>query len=130
MGGGTGTMTERGPRQTRRAFHSAALAAAGSSFGILGPGCSRSDLEQFRHARSRVAGKPSHSAGMSLGARRVFPDDNPWNRDVSGDPVDPASPAILARVGLKKPLHPDFGTVFEGAENGIPYVVVDGSQPR
>ena len=45
-------------------------------------------------------------------------------------PVDPQSEAILARVGLDKPLHPDFGTVYRGAPNGIPYVVVSGTQPK
>jgi hypothetical protein len=29
-----------------------------------------------------------------------------------------------------KPLHPDFGPVWEGAPIGIPYVVVPGTQPR
>jgi hypothetical protein len=29
-----------------------------------------------------------------------------------------------------KNLHPDFGTVWEGAPRGIPYVVVSGDQPR
>src|SRR5262249_33627229 len=32
--------------------------------------------------------------------------------------------------GLDKPLHPDFGTVYQGAPVGIPYVVVPGSQAR
>src|SRR5690606_26782677 len=27
--------------------------------------------------------------GASLGGRRPFPADNPWNRDISGEPVDP-----------------------------------------
>jgi hypothetical protein len=57
---------------------------------------------------------------------RVFPPDNPWNRDVSGWPVDRLSPRILARIGLDKPLHPDFG---RGEASGIPYVVVPGTQP-
>lgn len=66
----------------------------------------------------------------SLGGRRPFPADNPWNRDVSKDPVDPNSAALIASVGLEKNLHPDFGTVWQGAPNGIPYVVVTGSQPK
>jgi hypothetical protein len=60
----------------------------------------------------------------------VFPPDNPWNQDVSGRPVDPRSDRILRRVGLDKPLHPDFGTVYGGRPNGIPYVVVPGTQPK
>jgi hypothetical protein len=64
-----------------------------------------------------------------LQGRRPFPDDNPWNRDVSGDPVDPASASLIAACGLRN-LHPDFGTVWNGAPIGIPYVVVSGTQAR
>ncbi|MEA2639469.1 MAG: hypothetical protein QOF51_863 [Chloroflexota bacterium] len=67
--------------------------------------------------------------GASLGGRRPFPDDNPWNTDVSRAPVDPNSAALIASIGLNTGLHPDFGTVYEGAPNGIPYVVVAGDQP-
>src|SRR5579862_6559119 len=68
-------------------------------------------------------------AGAKLGDRRVFPADNPWNQDISGIPIDPNSDALIASIGLKKSLHPDFGTVYNGAPNGIPYVVVPGTQP-
>jgi hypothetical protein len=64
----------------------------------------------------------------SLGGRRPFPADNPWNADVSADPVDPASDQLIASCGLRN-LHPDFGTVWNGAPNGIPYVLVQGGQP-
>ena len=69
-------------------------------------------------------------AGASLGGRRLFPADNPWNRDISREPVDPNSAALVASIGLEKGLHPDFGTVWNGAPNGIPYIVVPGTQPR
>jgi hypothetical protein len=59
-----------------------------------------------------------------------LPDDNAWNQDVSQEPVDPNSDALIAGIGLDKPLHPDFGTVCAGAPVGIPYVVVPGSHPR
>ncbi len=67
---------------------------------------------------------------VSLKGRRPFPDDNPWNRDISQEPVDPNSNAIVESIGLAKSLHPDFGTVWQGAPSGIPYVVVDSKQPR
>jgi hypothetical protein len=58
----------------------------------------------------------------------MFPADNDWNRDVSGDPVDPRSDAILAFLGASwRNLHADFGSP---SEYGIPYVIVSGSQPR
>ena len=61
---------------------------------------------------------------------RLFPADNPWNTDISGLPVERDSAAYLARMGLDTELHPDFGTVWAGAPNGIPYVLVRGTQPK
>jgi hypothetical protein len=66
-------------------------------------------------------------AGASLGGRVLFPASNEWNRDVSHDAVDPGSANLIAACGTG-PLHPDFGTVWNGAPNGIPYVVVAGTQ--
>src|SRR6266571_6167498 len=66
----------------------------------------------------------------SLAGLRLFPPDNPWNQDISASLVDPNSAALIASIGLDRGLHPDFGTVYNGAPNGIPYTVVDGSQPR
>ena len=68
-------------------------------------------------------------AGGTLEGRRILPADNPWNTDVSGEPVDPASATLIASCGLRT-LHPDFGTTWNGAPNGIPYVVVRGTQGR
>ncbi len=65
-----------------------------------------------------------------LAGRQVFPADNAWNADISAAPVDPNSGTLIASCGASSALHPDFGTVFDGAPNGIPYVVVHGTQPR
>jgi hypothetical protein len=73
---------------------------------------------------------PQLGIGASLGGKRLFPEDNPWNQDVSGKPVDPRSETLIASIGPDRPLHPDFGTVYEGAPMGIPYVVVSGQQRR
>ena len=73
--------------------------------------------------------RPELGVGASLQGYRPFPPDNPWNRDVSGDPVDPSSATLIAACGLRN-LHPDFGTVWNGAPIGIPFVVVAGDQPR
>jgi hypothetical protein len=73
--------------------------------------------------------QPGIGAGASLNGRRPFPDNNPWNTDVANAPVDPNSDALIASCGIRN-LHPDFGTTWNGAPNGIPYVVVDGSQTR
>lgn len=68
-------------------------------------------------------------AGANLGARSVFPPDNEWNRDVSEDPVDPNSAALIASCGQRN-LHPNFGTVWKGAPNGTPYALVSGRQAK
>lgn len=73
--------------------------------------------------------EPDLGIGASLKGWRPFPDDNPWNRDISGEPVDPNSQTLIESCGDTQ-LHPDFGTVWDGAPNGIPYVVVPGDQPR
>jgi hypothetical protein len=75
-------------------------------------------------------GEVGLGVGASLGGRRPFPDDDPWNQDVSRLPVDPNSEALIRGIGPGKPLHPDFGTIYHGAPIGIPYIVVPGTQPR
>ncbi len=66
----------------------------------------------------------------SLHGMRLFPDNDPWNTDISAEPVDPNSAALVASIGLGKPLHPDFGTVANGAPAGMQYVVVTKDQPK
>lgn len=73
---------------------------------------------------------PDLGPGASLHGKRVFPADNAWNQDISAAPVDPNSANLIASMGLTTSLHPDFGTVWAGAPNGIPYVVVAGSQQK
>ncbi len=63
-----------------------------------------------------------------LGSCRVFPADNPWNRDVSALPVDANSAnylATIAALGGNQKLHADFGGA---GEYGIPYITVPGTQ--
>src|SRR5688572_6210141 len=79
---------------------------------------------------SQATSKASPGANASLKGRRIFPADNPWNNDISAEPVDANSANLIAGIGLDTSLHPDFGTVYNGAPNGIPYVVVPGSQPK
>ncbi len=70
----------------------------------------------------------SAGVGASLNGFTCFPGDNAWNRDVSGDPVDPNSAAIISFIGGGTGLHPDFGAgLWQGAPIGIPYSVVSSS---
>jgi hypothetical protein len=89
-----------------------ALAACGSSANDAAPSGSGT-------------GGPALPSGGSIGSCTVFPAGDAWNHDVSADPVDPGSDAIIASIqangGTK--LHPDFGSDF-----GIPYTTVKGSQ--
>ena len=79
---------------------------------------------------------PSACAAMSTGqlsslnGLRPFATDSPWNTDISKSPVDPNSTAIINYIGSTIGLHPDFGSgEYNGSNMGIPYVVVDGTQP-
>jgi hypothetical protein len=65
-----------------------------------------------------------------LGGRPIFPADNPWRADISSAPLDANSANLIASCGPSTGLHPDFGTVYAGAPNGISYVVVHGNQAR
>jgi len=65
-----------------------------------------------------------------LGGRPIFPSSDPWRTDISGSPRDALSDSLIASCGATTGMHPDFGTVYGGAPNGIPYVVVHGTQPR
>jgi hypothetical protein len=77
-----------------------------------------------------TSNQPDLGAGASLHGKRVFPADNPWNQDISNSPVDANSGRLIASMGLDSGLHPDFGTEWQGAPNGIPYVVVSGAQQK
>jgi hypothetical protein len=60
----------------------------------------------------------------------IFPSDNAINRNISQDPVDSRSDAIIALIGSPG-LKPDFGSgLWEGAPIGIPYILVCNSQSK
>jgi hypothetical protein len=54
----------------------------------------------------------------------VFPANNPWNQRVDRLPVARSSAQLISSIGLGAAIHPDFGTVYNGAPNGIPFAVV------
>lgn len=75
-------------------------------------------------------GPPGVGDEPDLSRLQVFPSDNPWNQPVDDLPVHPNSANLLASIGLDTGLHPDFGTVWEGAPIGIPFNIVDDRTPR
>ncbi len=68
--------------------------------------------------------------GANLRGAIPFPANNAWNTDISAAPVDPNSANLIASIGINTGLHADFGSgLWNGGPIGIPYVVVDNSQP-
>lgn len=66
----------------------------------------------------------------TIGSCLVFPANNIWNMPVDQLPVSSNSTAYVNTIGPGVTLHPDFGTVYNGAPNGIPYVTVPGTQTK
>jgi len=97
-----------------------ALAACGSTGDPAGPG-----------GDPPPGGNPPGPAPTgplpSIGGCQIFPADNAWNRDVSGDPVHPNSAALLSQMVPENSIHLDLGTTEE--YYGIPYTVVPADQP-
>jgi hypothetical protein len=91
--------------------------------------CSASDSAGTSGTTDPAGQVPQASGGESLNGRRPFPDDNPWNTVITSAPVDPKSSTLIASCGVRN-LHPDFGTVWDGAPNGIPYIVVHSGQAK
>ncbi len=69
-----------------------------------------------------------HAASPTLDGCPVFPADNAWNTPVDTLPVHPSSAAWVNTIGATANLHPDFGTFYQGAPIGIPFVTVPGTQ--
>lgn len=94
--------------------------------GSTGPGPSGAGAGTSTSSSGTSSGS---GGGSQVGSCQVFPADNPWNQDVSGLEVHPDSDAFIESIGRSKALHPDFGTEWEGAPIGIPYVTVDAEHP-
>lgn len=103
------------PRVTRSAPNAEAVGTTASVVGTLAAMAALWVLLPI--ARADVGGCP------------LFPPDNIWNVPIDTLPVDPQSSAYIASIGANVGLHPDFGTFWEGAPIGIPFVVVPHDQP-
>lgn len=107
---------------------SAAIPILTTSLSLLAPSCAQPTPGNAAAASSTPAVTTTATGTFVLPP--IFPPDNPWNTDISAYPVHPNSTAYLTSIGLTRGLHPDFGTVWEGAPIGIPFVTVNASQPR
>jgi hypothetical protein len=65
-----------------------------------------------------------------MGSCTVFPANNIWNVRVDQLPVAVNSSTYVNTIGSAAPLHPDFGTVYNGAPSGIGFVAVPGTQTK
>src|SRR5690349_11759254 len=77
-----------------------------------------------------AAGVPELGVGADMHGYRPFPDDNPWNKSIDTEPIDPSSAVLISAIGADRTLHPDFGADWDGGPFGIPYMVVSGTQAR
>ena len=108
-----------------------ALGTACAGDTAMSPGADTLAVDGRKGGGGTGGGTGGTGGGGAGGARLVFPADNPWNTDISAQPVDPNSTTLINSCGgATKRVHPDFGTVWDGAPNGIPYVLVGGTQPR
>jgi hypothetical protein len=78
--------------------------------------------------RGQSPGAPTFQT--DTGELAIFPADNPWNQPIEKLPVHPRSAAFIDSIGRDKPLHPDFGTVYNGAPSGIPFCIARRDQKR
>jgi hypothetical protein len=97
------------------------------------PGSSASNALNFvvnGSTQTSNCGSMSTGQGASLNGFVPFPSDNLWNKNIYATPVDPNSSAIISFIGSSVAIHPDFGAgLYNGSTMGIPYTVVDSSQP-
>jgi hypothetical protein len=70
------------------------------------------------------------AVGPQLAGCPVLPANNVWNTRVDNLPVDPNSNRYIQHMSPNNTLHADFGTTWEGVPIGIPFIVVNGSQPK
>src|ERR1700677_1682185 len=115
----------------RRWIPLSALCGALVAVAALTPG--NRHVTSIRPGAGDVTGAPAAAKSPTLpGAPGcpIFPPDNPWNQRVDRLPVATDSAQLIARIGLDDPVHPDFGTVYDGAPNGIPYAIVSNRTRR
>jgi hypothetical protein len=66
----------------------------------------------------------------SVGGCSIFPNDNPWNQDISQLPVHSLSSNYVNSIGASADLHPDLGGAAYGETYGIPFITVNAQEPK
>ena len=65
----------------------------------------------------------------SIGGCALFPANSVFNTKIVALPTDVRSADYVNSIGANTPLHPDFGTVYNGGPIGIPFIAVPTAQP-
>jgi hypothetical protein len=103
------------------------------SVGNPNPGSSASssiNLQVTGSPQASGCGGMGLGQGASLNGFVPFPTGSLWNRDVTNDPVDSSSTAIINFIGSAVGMHADFGAgQFQNSTIGIPYLIVASQQP-
>jgi hypothetical protein len=92
--------------------------------------------EKINLVRAALAGVmlacviPASAQRLAIRSCPVFPANNIWNTPVDHLPVSSQSSTYVNTIGPGASLHPDFGTVYDGAPNGIPFVIVSRIQTK
>ena len=85
-------------------------------------------LIQLAFVMISMAATPLIAQPPQLDGCPELPEDNIWNTPVDGLPTDPNSDSYINTIGETSYVHPDFGTVWQGAPIGIPWISVPGDQ--
>jgi hypothetical protein len=96
--------------------------------GTTSPVATGSGAAPATSSASTTPATPAASPTAATGLGQIFPANNPWNTDISTLPVHANSDNFIASIGASTGMHADFGTVYQGAPNGIPFVVVPAGQ--
>jgi hypothetical protein len=72
----------------------------------------------------KVSSGPCVASKANAETINIFPVDNPWNKVISREPIDPFSNEIIAAF-VSSVVRTDFGSV-----SGLPYTVVCSNQPK
>jgi hypothetical protein len=82
-------------------------------------------------AAALLSGSAAHALRLPNAPKcAVFPADNAWNQHVGRLPVAKSSAQMVASIGLRAPVHPDFGSgTYDGEPIGIPFDVVSSKTP-
>ena len=103
------------------------------SVGNPDPGSSASssiNLQVTGSPQAPGCGGMALGQGASLNGFVPFPADSLWNRDITNDPVDSSSTALINFIGSAVGLHADFGAgQIQNSAIGIPYLIVGSQQP-